>query len=102
MDWLPDIGPLDIGIEVVDPEAPASGVAGGAGDGTVVPGASVVVGFDAGGGAAGGVSGVCAKALGADASMAATALASAQRCRFVRVDMGGKAPFLQKPLSDRE
>ena len=46
------------------------------------------------GGAAGGVSAACAKAFGAaDASMAATALARARRCKVVRVDISEKAPF---------
>lgn len=53
-----------------------------------------VEGIAADGGVGGGVASVaCAKAPGAAASMAATALASAKRCKFVRVDMGGKAPF---------
>lgn len=72
----------DIGIAAVPPDIPGDiGVdeAGAAADGSVV-------GVD-------GVSAVCAKAVGAAASMAATAPDRAQTRSVVRVDIGGEAPF---------
>jgi hypothetical protein len=88
-DISPDIGmeepdiPGDMGAEAVLPDIPGVigiGVLGAEAFGSVV-----------------GVEGVlaaCAKAPGAAAaSMAATALASANLCKVIRVGMGGKAPF---------
>lgn len=97
-----DIGGVDIGTGAVELGVLVSGVVGGVAgiaggvDGALL--ASGVTGLVPGGVAAGAVpavaSGVWAKAPGAAAaSMAATALARAKRCKFVRVDMGGKAPF---------
>ena len=55
-------------------------------------GAVESIGAAVGGGAV--VSAACAKALDpAEASIAATALARAWRCKVVRVDRSGKAPF---------
>ena len=89
---LPDIGG-DIGAGGVAPASGVGGVAGG-----VVLELSCVVLVGPGGVAVGvvaggvGVSATCAKATGAAAaSMAATALARAKRCKLFRVDM--EAPF---------
>ena len=98
----------DIGVEAVEPvlEAPEPAVLEldvFPGGGTVVPGASVVVGLVAGAGVAAGGGASCAKALGAAAaSIAATALASAQRCKLFRVDMSGKAPFYKNRSRNRQ
>ena len=100
-----DVEEPDIGIEAellgvgdVEGAVPASGVAGGVAGGVVVVLASGVAGVAAPALLAGCVpavaSGAWAKTPGAAAaSMAATALASAKRCKFVRVDIGGEAPF---------
>ena len=83
MDGSLDIDePSDIGIGAVLSDIPGDiGV-----EGVGVVSVGFVVGVE-------GVSGVCAKAVGAAASMAATAPDSAQTRSVDRVDMGGEAPF---------
>jgi len=99
---LPAIGADDVlSVDaggVADGSVPAVGAV--VADGVVVFAVSGVVLVGPGGVEVGavvgavGVSATCAKAPDpADASIAATALASAKRCKVVRVDMGGKAPF---------
>ncbi len=88
-----DIDEPDIGMEAVLPDMPGviGAEVGAEAFGSVVG----VEGVPADGGAGGVIGSVaCAKAPGAAvASIAATALASANLCKVIRVDIGGKAPF---------